>query len=145
MALSCVGTSLRNRIRMYPNIINCTTIIWYFQWPDEALTTVATKNLHAIQIDGSLNRKITNIFKNMHTSSLKLSAYYEKLEGRIVYITPSSYLELLNNLLTLFHSERIKIEEKTTIYLNGVKQILVTAEIVRKMEEELNDKKPVLI
>lgn len=34
----------------------------------------------------------------MHTTSLSLSAYYEKLENRIVYITPSSYLELQHNL-----------------------------------------------
>ena len=46
----------------------------------------------------------------MHTSALQLSVFYEKLENRIVYITPSSYLELQLNLKSLFHSERIKIE-----------------------------------
>lgn len=41
LALSPVGDQFRNRIRIYPNLVNCTTIDWYKSWPEEALMTVA--------------------------------------------------------------------------------------------------------
>lgn len=40
---SPVGDALRTRIRMFPNVVNCTTIVWYRQWPDEGLQAVAEK------------------------------------------------------------------------------------------------------
>ena len=29
LALSPVGDQLRNRLRIYPNIVNCTTVDWF--------------------------------------------------------------------------------------------------------------------
>ena len=45
LALSSVLSMLRSRIRMFPNIVNCTTIVWYFQWPENGLGAVAQKFL----------------------------------------------------------------------------------------------------
>ena len=33
----------RNRIRMYPAFVNCTTIDWFSEWPQDALLEVAEK------------------------------------------------------------------------------------------------------
>ena len=38
----------RNRIRMYPAFVNCTTIDWFSEWPQDALLEVADKYLEAI-------------------------------------------------------------------------------------------------
>lgn len=35
----------RNRIRMYPAFVNCTTIDWFSEWPLDALLEVADKYL----------------------------------------------------------------------------------------------------
>ena len=35
----------RNRIRMYPAFVNCTTIDWFSEWPQDALLEVADKYL----------------------------------------------------------------------------------------------------
>jgi len=43
--ISPLGSLLRNRIRMFPSIINCWTINWINQWPDDALKSVAEKKL----------------------------------------------------------------------------------------------------
>jgi dynein heavy chain len=43
LAMSPVGASFRNRCRMYPGLVNCTTIDWFHTWPSEALQEVAMK------------------------------------------------------------------------------------------------------
>ena len=43
LAVSPIGESLRNRCRMYPGLVNCTTIDWFHTWPAEALQEVAMK------------------------------------------------------------------------------------------------------
>jgi dynein heavy chain len=45
LAMSPIGDNLRNRCRMYPGLVNCTTIDWFHVWPPEALQEVAMKFL----------------------------------------------------------------------------------------------------
>lgn len=47
LAFSPVGEKLRNRCRQFPSIINCCTIDWFERWPNEALYSVAIKDLKA--------------------------------------------------------------------------------------------------
>lgn len=39
--MSPAGSQLRQYIRQYPALVNCTSIDWFLHWPAEALTTVA--------------------------------------------------------------------------------------------------------
>jgi hypothetical protein len=41
---------IRNRIRMYPAFVNCTTIDWFCEWPSDALLEVADKYLETIEM-----------------------------------------------------------------------------------------------
>lgn len=43
LTMSPVGESFRNRCRQFPSLINCCTIDWYTQWPQEALLSVSTQ------------------------------------------------------------------------------------------------------
>lgn len=45
LCFSPIGASLRNRIRDFPSIVNCTTIDWFSAWPPDALEAVAKKFL----------------------------------------------------------------------------------------------------
>ena len=40
----------RNRIRMFPAFVNCTTIDWFSEWPAEALLEVADKYLSEMHL-----------------------------------------------------------------------------------------------
>ncbi|XP_062127566.1 dynein axonemal heavy chain 3 [Drosophila sulfurigaster albostrigata] len=42
LAFSPIGESFKERIRVYPSLINCCTIDWYMPWPEEALSRVGT-------------------------------------------------------------------------------------------------------
>ena len=41
----------RNRIRMYPAFVNCTTIDWFHEWPQDALLEVADRYLYDMSFD----------------------------------------------------------------------------------------------
>jgi hypothetical protein len=41
LCFSPIGESFRQRIRMFPSLVNCCTIDWFREWPDEALRSVA--------------------------------------------------------------------------------------------------------
>jgi hypothetical protein len=41
LCFSPVGEAFRQRLRMFPSLVNCTTIDWFSEWPLEALTSVA--------------------------------------------------------------------------------------------------------
>lgn len=86
---------------MFPNVVNCTTIVWYRQWPDEGLQAVAEKAAQEMFLEAQLSKKLVAVAKFMHTSAISLSAQCLKVEGRHNYVTPSSYLELLQNMKVL--------------------------------------------
>jgi len=41
LAFSPVGDAFRQRLRMFPSLVNCCTIDWFREWPMEALKSVA--------------------------------------------------------------------------------------------------------
>ena len=43
----------RNRIRMYPALVNCTTIDLFNEWPQEALLEVGERYLSNVNLEGS--------------------------------------------------------------------------------------------
>lgn len=60
--LLCSGLSptlgyLRNRLRQYPGLVNCTTIDWFTEWPKDALMEVAERYLEDIQLADSKDAK----------------------------------------------------------------------------------------
>ena len=41
LSMSPVGDSLRIRSRNFPSLVNCCTLDWFDNWPEEALKTVS--------------------------------------------------------------------------------------------------------
>jgi dynein heavy chain len=57
LCFSPVGDAFRVRARMFPGLINCTTIDWFHEWPEDALIGVAQRFLEEITIIPSLELK----------------------------------------------------------------------------------------
>lgn len=62
LCLSPIGSNFSLRIRQYPAFVNCTTIDWFREWPEEALLEVANKYLHACKLDVSITEKVCWVF-----------------------------------------------------------------------------------
>lgn len=45
LCMSPVGDAFRRRCRMFPSLVNCCTIDWFMEWPEEALLSVAEDTL----------------------------------------------------------------------------------------------------
>lgn len=50
LCMSPIGDPFRDRLRMYPAFVNCTTIDWFSEWPMDALLEVATKYLSTVSL-----------------------------------------------------------------------------------------------
>lgn len=52
--MSPIGDAFRNRLRMFPSLINCCTIDWFHAWPEDALEMVAHKFLEDVELESSI-------------------------------------------------------------------------------------------
>lgn len=52
--MSPIGDAFRNRLRMFPSLINCCTIDWFHAWPEDALEMVAHKFLEDVELDNDI-------------------------------------------------------------------------------------------
>lgn len=99
LALSPVGGLLRVRMRMYPSIVNCTTIDWLNPWPEEALLTVARMNLENLEFEGLTKERKQSLAEccmyTHKTVENQCDKFFENLRRKI-YITPKSYIDLIN-------------------------------------------------
>ena len=50
LAFSPIGESFRTRVRMFPSLVNCCTIDWFQEWPQDALLWLARKFLNSIDM-----------------------------------------------------------------------------------------------
>jgi dynein heavy chain len=59
--MSKTGNNLTNYIRMFPGLVNNTTIIWFMPWPAEALLEVANKYIANVVLDGNPNEELERL------------------------------------------------------------------------------------
>ena len=90
-------------------------------------------------------RKISRACRILQREAIKLSEEYLEKQRRQIYITPTSYLELLKAFKTILASEREKTLRSKNGYDQGVHKLLFTAEQVLKMRQDLKEKEPKLV
>ncbi|KAL7754356.1 hypothetical protein RI367_000337 [Sorochytrium milnesiophthora] len=143
--MSPIGDAFRTRLRQFSSLVNCCTIDWFQAWPKEALQAVAATFLRDIELDDSVRPAILEMCQEFHQSTSQLSEKYRSALSRYNYVTPTSYLELLQSYKSLLSSKR---EEVTTIrsrYAAGLEKLRFAAESVAHMQRELGDLQPQLI
>ncbi len=72
VCMSPVGETFRNRIRMYPALVNCTTIDLFNEWPQEALLEVGEKYLANVELGVSDQVKLLDFFSETKMTYLEL-------------------------------------------------------------------------
>ncbi|CAG2061011.1 unnamed protein product [Timema podura] len=73
LAMSPIGDALRNRLRMFPALINCCTIDWFTAWPEDALERVAKNFLQQMDFDPELEDSCVDLCKEFHVSVTNIS------------------------------------------------------------------------
>lgn len=60
LCCSPVGSTLRQRSRKFPTLVNCCTIDWFHPWEKSALVSVAIKFLCKVRTCANLKKKNKN-------------------------------------------------------------------------------------
>uniref|UniRef100_A0A7S0KGM2 Dynein heavy chain n=1 Tax=Micromonas pusilla TaxID=38833 RepID=A0A7S0KGM2_MICPS len=145
LCMSPVGEAFRSRCRQFPSLINCCTIDWFREWPNDALEAVAFKILADVDVPAEERQKLLVMCKSFHKGVGELSEEYLAKEGRHNYVTPTSYLELLNMFTSLLAKQREAVSGAKRRYEVGLEKLAFTADAVRDMQDELTALKPNLI
>ena len=145
LAFSPIGDAFATRLRMYPSLVNCCTIDWFSAWPAEGLQSVAQHYLRDVEMEDDVMAKCTDMFAHMHESVAALAERFLQELQRNYYVTPTSYLELINTFSTLLDERREFVSKQRDRYDNGLDKLMSTAEQVETMEKELVALQPVLV
>ncbi|TSK77047.1 Dynein heavy chain 2, axonemal [Bagarius yarrelli] len=132
-----------NRIRQYPALVNCTTIDWFSEWPQDALLEVAERYLDGLTLgnDEGMQTKVASIFVTMHQSVVQFSQRMKLELKRHNYVTPTNYLELVSGYKKLLAEKRFELGEQVSKLRNGLFKIDETRVKVEAMSVELEDAK----
>eukprot|EP00741_Cyanophora_paradoxa_P024436 tig00022075_g23593.t1 len=145
LTMSPIGDKFRNRLRMFPSLVNCCTIDWFSAWPEEALYSVAMRFLGTVDLGGAeVTDKVCRLCVMIHFSVKEASRrFYEELR-RHNYTTPTSYLELINLYVQMLQEQRGVLAGKIVRLRGGLDKIAKAKIIVDRLREELKELQPVL-
>jgi len=145
LAFSPVGEAFRDRLRQFPSLVNCCAIDWFSEWPKEALLSVADHFLAKISMDGNIKQGVVDVCVDMQQRTARTATRFFDEMGRYYYVTPTSYLELIDTFKTLVEKQRALISGKKSRYANGLQKLEETAQQVSTMQEELEALQPKLV
>jgi dynein heavy chain len=146
LCLSPVGDAFRQRLRMFPSLINCTTIDWFMPWPEEALLSVARAALADVDVGGDdVRQLLAEQSVLVHTSVAKACVEFLNERRRHVYTTPKSYLDMLGLYRTLLTQQRDKLDGRRLHLLTGLRRLKDTQGIVADLQETLEKLRPTLV
>lgn len=130
---------------MFPSLINCCTIDWFQNWPDDALERVANMFLCKTDIATDMIAKCVSICKEFHVTVENAAQRFYREQRRKTYVTPTSYLELIQTFISLHAKKVEQIKLQINRYLTGLDKLGFAASQVGIMQEELHSLQPKLI
>ena len=102
-------------------MVSCTIIDWFLPWPEEALSSVAKYYLHDVkEIDETVFNSIVSICVDMQSRVISYSTRYFQELRRHNYVTPMSFIELLNLFKNLLQQRTVEIKNEIQRYSNGL-------------------------
>ncbi|KAI5076359.1 hypothetical protein GOP47_0008424 [Adiantum capillus-veneris] len=145
ICMSPIGDAIRTRLRMFPSLVNCCTIDWFHEWPEEALRSVATNFIAGTQLlENQLVSAVVEVCVYIHQSVERTSKEFYEEQRRHVYVTPTSYLELLHTYIKLLDEKREELGQLKGRLEAGLDKLETTAKDVEVMQKELIHLQPVL-
>jgi dynein heavy chain, axonemal len=147
LCMSPLGDAFRTRLRKFPSLVNCCTIDWFQEWPDEALQSVASRFLSNanLGLKADIEGKLVNFFQYIHQSIEKASIEYLNTMRRPFYVTPTSYLELLSTYNKVLNDKRKEIGTLRDRLTIGVDKLVSTEKQVNELQASLKEMEPKLI
>ena len=117
---------------------------WFNKWPSEALNAVAIKQMEESPFDDELKDKIVRATEVFHTEAIELSKRFFQQTNRQNYVTPTSFLDLMNVFQSLLDKQRNFLYDKKQSYESGCTKLEEQTQEVENMQQEITEKRPKL-
>lgn len=144
LCMSPVGDLLRLRCRMFPSLVNCSTIDWFGKWPKSALLSVSKQFLKEIKASEEQRTALSTMCMEIHaTVEEEGDRMYQELR-RKTYTTPKSYLDLIGLYMSQLELKRGESHRARVRLENGLSKLRKTRETVRELKEKLKQMAPEL-
>ncbi|CAD2221546.1 hypothetical protein AGDE_15507 [Angomonas deanei] len=144
LCFSPLGSTLRERLRKFPSLVNCTTIDWFREWPEDGLRGVAARFLQDVDLTDHEKTAIRDMFVAFQKQVRELGVAYLEEAHQHTYVTPTSYLDLLSTFMRLLAEKREELNGLQFRYANGLSQLKKTEDQVEVMQQELAEMRPQL-
>ncbi|XP_014779882.1 dynein axonemal heavy chain 10 isoform X2 [Octopus bimaculoides] len=139
MSMSPIGDTLRTRCRNFPGIVNNANIDWYFPWPREALSSVASVFIAADNklIPSEHRMNIIEHFVMVHKIVGEFSQQFILRLRRNNYVTPKNYLDFISTYLKLLKEKDQFIKGQCERLAGGLLKIKEAREQLDVLNEKL--------
>ncbi|KAM8971996.1 dynein axonemal heavy chain 3-like [Pelodytes ibericus] len=145
LAFSPTGEAFRHHLRHFPALVNCCTIDSFQAWPEDALEKVANHFLDDVEMSQEIRNEAVFMCQHFHQSVVALSErFFESLQ-RHIYVTSTSYLELIKTFKNLLERKRLELLTSKNRYMVGVEKLDFASSQIAIMQQELTELKPMLI
>ncbi len=144
LAMSPSGDKLRNRCRNFPGLISNTIVDWFFEWPEDALYSVAMNLLSNYQeVLPELKEKVCKHAIKVHVSVRTYSKKAEQTQKRYIYSTPKNFLDYLKSFKLLYTQYNKDIVFQIERLEKGLEVMADAAEKIKDLraEVEVEDQK----
>lgn len=142
LCFSPVGDAFRFRARMFSALINCTSIDWFHEWPEDALVGVAQRFLNEVAIlpNEELRDQIARHMAFVHRSIGEANIRMRVQQRRNNYTTPTSFLELIKFYTSVLEDKTTKLSDIIERLSNGLNIMNSTTEKVAQLQKLLEVK-----
>ncbi|XP_059684255.1 dynein axonemal heavy chain 17 [Gavia stellata] len=138
LCFSPVGSTLRVWARRFPAVVNCTTIDWFHEWPEDALVSVSSRFLEETgDIEPEVKVSISRFMAYIHTSVKEMSKTYLAMERRYNYTTPKTFLEQIKLYQNLLLKKQSELTAKIERLEKGLTKLQSTASQVDDLKAKL--------
>ncbi|XP_059098400.1 dynein axonemal heavy chain 7-like [Tigriopus californicus] len=136
-AMSPFSNSFKDYIARFPALLNCCTINWVHQWPNDALNFVSRKSLSGTTLDEVETDRCVELCEFLHNSTINLSKIVRKRHNLFNYVTPASFLELNSLFTALLKQYRQRVHETKRMYEVSLEKLKGAEAQVSVMQEEM--------
>ncbi|CAH1732929.1 unnamed protein product [Aphis gossypii] len=138
LCFSPVGSVLRVRSRKFPALVNCTSINWFHEWPQQALMSVSNQFLSELEVlPENFRESVAKFMGYAHTQVNIISRIYLQSDRRYNYTTPKSFLEQISLYSKLLRRKSAELASKIDRLENGLEKLKSTANQVDNLKEKL--------
>uniref|UniRef100_A0A8D8WAB7 Dynein heavy chain 7, axonemal n=2 Tax=Cacopsylla melanoneura TaxID=428564 RepID=A0A8D8WAB7_9HEMI len=113
-------------------------------WPPDALLAVATRFLNEVDLSDTERDVSIDMCQTFHVSTQNLSEEFLVKTSRHIYVTPTSYLELISTFKQLLKIKQDEVLMGKIRYTVGLEKLDKAASSIAVMREEIDYLQPVL-